>query len=144
HFYDFTASQVNERGQFKSYTDPKGNTTSVVSLTADGKTAESQRTDSNSGVTESYLYTYLASPDPNAGLLANVTLRRQVNGGSWTSVRQVAYDYYDGTAQKPYGNVGDLRRASTLDANNNVLDTNYYRYYTSADAGSTGYGHGLK
>src|SRR5262249_42016892 len=25
HFYDFTASQVNQRGQFKSYSDVKGN-----------------------------------------------------------------------------------------------------------------------
>src|SRR5439155_16670390 len=87
-------------------TDPKGNVISVVSVTSDGKTAEMQRTDSSSGVTESYVYTYLAAPDLNAGLLANVTLRRQLNGGSWTTVRQVAYDYYDGTSQKPYGNLG--------------------------------------
>src|SRR5439155_10135664 len=27
---------------------------------------------------------------------------------------------------------------------NNVIDTDYYRYYTSADAGTVGYVHGLK
>jgi len=144
HFYDFSASQVNQRGQFKSYTDPMGNAISVVSLTSDGKVAEVQRSDSTSGITESYLYTYLASPDLNAGQLVNVTLRRQTNGGAWSTVRQVNYDYYDGTSQKPYGNLGDLRTATILDGNNNVLDTSLYRYYTPADAGSTGYVHGLK
>jgi hypothetical protein len=69
----------------------------VTSWTGDGKVAEMQRTDSGLGVTESYLYTYLAAPDPNAGLSATIILRRQVNHGSWTTVRQVAYDYYDGT-----------------------------------------------
>ena len=144
HFYDFTAAQANQRGQFNSYSDPYGNSISVVSLTADGKVAEMQRTDATSGVTESYLYTYLSSPDPNAGQISNVTLRRQVNGGAWSTVRQVNYDYYDGTGQKPYGNLGDLRTATTLDGNGNPLDTNYYRYYTSADAGTIGYVDGLK
>ncbi len=144
HFYDFTASQVNQRGQFKSYTDAMGNAISVVSLTSDGKVAEVQRSDSTSGITESYLYTYLASPDLNAGQLVNVTLRRQTNGGAWSTVRQVNYDYYDGTSQKPYGNLGDLRTATILDGNNNAIDTSLYRYYTSADAGSIGYVHGLK
>src|SRR5207244_7925037 len=111
---------------------------------SDGKVGEVQRTDSTSGITESYLYTYLGSSDLNAGLLANVTLRRQVNGGSWTTVRQVAYDYYDGTSQKPFGNLGDLRTATIKDGNNNTLDTKYYRYYTPTDAGTTGYVHGLK
>jgi hypothetical protein len=77
-------------------------------------------------------------------MLGNVTLRTQVNGGQWSIVKQVAYDYYDGTSQKPYGNLGDLRTATTMDGNNNIIDTMYYRYYTSADAGTTGYVHGLK
>jgi hypothetical protein len=122
---------------------PKGNTTAVTSLTSDGKVAEMQRSDPVSGVTESYLYTYLASPDLNAGQISNITLRRQVNGGAWTIVRQVSYDYYDGTSQKPYGNLGDLRLATIKDANGNAIDTDYYRYYTPADSG-TGYVHGLK
>ena len=144
HFFDWTASQANQQGQFKSCTDAKGNLISVTSWTSTGEVAEMQRTDSSSGVTQSYLYTYLASPDPNAGLIAHVTLRQNVNNGPWTIVRQAAYDYYDGTANKPYGNLGDLRTATTLDGNNHVIDTTYYRYYTSADAGSIGYVHGLK
>src|SRR5947199_10759334 len=91
-----------------------------------------------------YLYTYLMSPDANAGLISNITLRRMVTNGPWTTVRQVAYDYYDGTSQKPYGNLGDLRTASIEDGGGHVIDTMYYRYFTSADAGTIGYIHGLK
>jgi hypothetical protein len=37
--------------------------------------------------------------------------RRSTNGGSsWTTVRQVAYGYYDGT--QSYGNSGDLMTAT--------------------------------
>jgi RHS repeat-associated protein len=144
HFFDWSGSQANQWGQFKSCTDAKGNLISVTSWTSTGNVAEMQRTDSSSGVTQSYLYTYLSSPDLNAGMISNITLRQNVNNGPWTIVRQVAYDYYDGTGNKPYGNLADLRTATTLDGNNNVIDTTYYRYYTPADAGSIGYVHGLK
>jgi RHS repeat-associated protein len=144
HFFDWSGSQANQWGQFKSCTDAKGNLISVTSWTSNGNVAEMQRTDSSSGVTQSYLYTYLTSPDPNAGMISNITLRQNVDNGPWTIVRQVAYDYYDGTNNKPYGNLGDLRTATTLDGNNNVIDTTYYRYYTPADAGGIGYVHGLK
>ena len=50
----------------------------------------------------------------NAGLLANVTLRHKVNSGSWTTMRQVGYVYYDGT--QSYGNTGDLMKAIVKDA----------------------------
>jgi hypothetical protein len=144
HFFDFSGQNSNQWGQFKSCTDPMGNTISVTSWTSSGTVAEMQRYDPSSGVTQSYVYTYLASPDPNAGQISNITLRQKVGNGAWTVVRQVAYDYYDGTSNKPYGNLGDLRSATTQDGNNNVIDTTYYRYYTPADAGSIGYVHGLK
>jgi RHS repeat-associated protein len=141
-FYDFSGL-TNQQGQFKSYTDADGNVLAVTSLTADGKPAEVQwsTTVGGSTYTESYLYSYLAS-GPNAGLLATVTLRRQVNGGAWTVVRQAAYAYYDGV--QLYGNAGDLQTATIKDAAGNALDTKYYRYYTAADAGTIGYVHGLK
>jgi RHS repeat-associated protein len=63
----------------------------------------------------------------------------------WTVVRQAAYAYYDGAA--PYGNLGDLKTAAVEDGATpapHVLDTTYYRYYTAADAGTSGYVHGLK
>jgi hypothetical protein len=73
-------------------------------------------------------------------LLQSVTLRRQVNGGAWSAVRQVQYAYHDGT-QTYGGNVGDLMTASVLDGNNNVLTTSYCRYYTPGQSG--GYTDGL-
>ncbi|HLJ96277.1 MAG TPA: SBBP repeat-containing protein, partial [Gemmataceae bacterium] len=142
-FYDFSANwPVNQCGQFESLTDPYGNITSVVSHTSDGKVIEVQRSNTTGGTTiiESYLYSYLTS-GADANLLQNVTLRRQVNGGNWATVRQVGYTYYgDGTSSDTHGNVGDLRTATITDGTN-TLDTKYYRYYTGE---SGGYVHGLK
>src|SRR5262249_3654905 len=84
-------------------------------------------------------YTYLTS-GVNAGLLSNLTLRRQTNGGAWTTIRQTAYTYYDGSTAM--GNIGDLQLAQVEDGSGNVLDTNYYRYYQAGQA--NGYVHGLK
>jgi RHS repeat-associated protein len=136
-FSDFSASiPANQKGQLKSFTDPDGNAISVISRTGDGKPTEVQRSVTLGGVTttESLLYAYNGS-----GLLQNVTLRRQVTGGSWTSIRQVAYTYYDGVLA--HGNAGDLRTATIQDGSGNTLDTKYYRYYVTE---SGGYQHGLK
>jgi RHS repeat-associated protein len=140
-FNDFANSlPVEERGQLKSYTDPYGNVTNVTSYTSEGLPAEVQRsnTTGSTTITESYLYSYLSS-GVNAGLLASVTLRRKVNSGSWTTVRQVVYTYYDGTTS--HGNAGDLQLAQVEDGSGNVLANSYYRYYTSE---SGGYLHALK
>jgi hypothetical protein len=132
---------ANQKGRLESFTDPGGNVTSVTSWTSDGKAAEVQRTNTvgSTTVTESYLYTYLSS-GVNAGLLSNITLRRKINSGSWTTVRQVDYTYYDGT--QSYGNAGDLMKAVVRDGSGNALDTSYYRYYTAGQSG--GYQHGLR
>src|SRR5439155_4923443 len=90
-------------------------------------------------VTESYPNTFIAS-GVNTGLVSDVTLRRQVAGQSWNTIRHVVYTYYTGS--ESYGNQGDLKLAQVEDANNNVLETRYYRYYVSGD--SNGYVHGLK
>jgi RHS repeat-associated protein len=131
------------KGALESYADPEGNLTQVTSWMANGQPQEVQRTTTSDGttVTESYLFSYLVS-GPNAGLLQSETLRRQTDGGLWATVRQAQYTYYDGTA--PYGNQGDLETAEVLDGSGDVLDTSYYRYYTSADAGDGGYVGGLK
>ena len=47
---------------------------------------------------------------------------------------------YDGI--EPYGNLGDLKTATVEDGQENVLGTDYYRYYTPGDA--NGYVEGLK
>jgi hypothetical protein len=149
HFFDFSGTNSAYWGKFKSEYDPYGNVTAVTSWTTDGtgKPLEVQRSTpagQNPPAVESYVYSYEPGTDPNAGLLMNVTLRRgPTPSGPWTNVRQVAYDYYDGTPAKPYGNLGDLRAATIEDGTGNPIDTDYYRYYTPADAG-TGYVHGLK
>jgi RHS repeat-associated protein len=143
-FYDFSAAwPAGQQGQFASYTDRNGNTTTVTAHTASGAVAEVQRSVTVGGTTttESFLYSYISS-GVNSGLLQSVVLRRQVNGGAWTVVRQVQYAYYDGT--QSYGNAGDLMTATVQDGSGNTIDTSYYRYYTPADAGSIGYVHGLK
>jgi YD repeat-containing protein len=134
HFFDFTGAPNNPQwGKFKSVYDPDGIVTTVTSWTSDGRQAEVQRSTpagQTPAVTESYVYSYLPSTDLNPGLLSSVTLRRgPTPSGPWTTVRQVTYDYYDGTSGKPGGNLGDLRTATILDANNNVLETKYYRYW---------------
>src|SRR5579883_2482437 len=135
-FDGFASSwQTAQRGQFQSYTDADGVTTNVTSYTSDGHIAEMQRAATSNGqtVTEAWLFSYLPSTDINAGFLSNVTLQRQVNGGAWSTVQQVAYTYYDGT-QEYGGNVGDLMTATALDGSGDVLQTSYYRYYTPGQA----------
>jgi hypothetical protein len=112
----------------ESLTDPAGNTTSVTSWTGD-KPAEVQRTNTTNGttVTESYLYTYTGS------LITNAMLRRQVNGGSWTTVRQTA-NTYDAN--------NNLKLAVVEEGSGNALDTTYNRWYTSGQA--NGYAGALK
>ena len=89
-FYDSATGSLAD--QFKSYTDPGGNTISVMSHNMAGEITEMQRSYPVGTVTttESLLYTYpmslLGTPP-----VSNVTLRRQVNGGAWTIFRQVNY-----------------------------------------------------
>src|SRR5206468_8951341 len=92
HFSDFSSSiPTNQKGQLKSWVDPDGNTTSVVSRTSDGKPTEVQRTVTVGGTTttESLLYSYNGS-----NLLPSVVLRRQPNGASWCTILYDAYTYY--------------------------------------------------
>jgi hypothetical protein len=138
HFDDFaTGVPVNQRGGLLSESDAYGNLV-TVSRNTDGTVSEVQRGDAT--VTESFLYSYLTGTDPNAGRVASVTLRRQPNGGSWATVREADYAYYDGVESN--GNLGDLKTVIIRDAGGNALDTSYYRYYVSGE--SNGYTHGLK
>jgi RHS repeat-associated protein len=143
-FWGFSpAIPLAQQGQFVSFTDPGGNVTSVTAYTPGGKIAEVQRGTTTGGttVTESWLYSYITS-GVNAGLLQNVTLERQTNGGPAEVVRQAVYTYYDG--DQSYGLPGDLMLAQVENAAGQVIDTSYFRYYTEADAGTTGYIQGLK
>jgi hypothetical protein len=143
-FYGF-GSNVAEpvRGQFKSLTDPGGNTTTVTSDNADGQIAEVQRSSTTNGVTttESFVYTYGA--DTNSlgdSVVQNVELRRQVGSGNWIPIRQAVFTYYGDTSS--YGNPGDLETEQIKDGNGHVLDTSYFRYYQPSKA--NGYTDGLE
>jgi RHS repeat-associated protein len=141
-FDDFdTSLPAGERGQLLSVTDANGDVTTVTRNT-DGTAGEVQRTTGTGGsaVTESYLYDYLPTGNANAGRVASVILRRNVGGGSWSTVREVDYAYYDGTDSN--GNLGDLKTETIKDADGNPLGTDYYRYYISNT--SIGYTGGLK
>jgi RHS repeat-associated protein len=140
-FYSFapTIMAHPQTAVFKSFSDPAGNVT-LVTLAPDGKVAEARR-NPNGPVIESWVYTYSAGSDPNAGLLSTVTLRRSTDGGTtFSTVRKVFYTYFDGTLN--VGNLGDLMTATIFDAANNVLDTSYYRYWRPGQ--TNGYMHGLK
>ena len=140
-FYGFdTSIPVAQRGQFKSFTDPVGNV-STATYDGNGKLTEISRAQTVGGDThtESYLYTYLTS-GANSGLVSNVTLRRKINSGSWSTVRQVDYSYWENG--NSHGNTGDLKKSVIKDGSGNTLDTTFYRYYTSDSA--SGYKDGLK
>ncbi len=136
-FNDFTVTPTGKQGIFKSFTDPYGNVTSVTSYTSAGKPQEVQRSSTvgTTTIVESFSYTYNASNQ-----ITSAVERRQVNGGAWSTVRQVQYTYYTNTSN--YGLAGDLQLAQVQDGNGVTLNTTYYRYYTANS--STGYTHGLK
>jgi hypothetical protein len=134
--FRFNDASASPNYLFKSFTDPDGNTTSVTSYSG-SQVGEVQRSVTVGGVTttESYLYSYLSSPDPNAGKESSVVLRRKVGTGSWTTIRQTLYAYY--TSGQSHGNLGDLKTATIQDGSGNVLETEYYRYYTGESGGYT-------
>ena len=86
-FWGFDSSvPALQRGGFQSMTDPGGNVTQVTSRNASGEIGEVQR--SSSGVTESFLYSYVPV-GVDAGLVQNITWRRSTDGGNtWSTVRQ--------------------------------------------------------
>jgi hypothetical protein len=121
-------------------TDSLGLLTYVSSWTSTGAIQEIRRQDVSGHDAESWLYSYLTSPDPNAGLLSTVQQRQSNGQGGWSTVQQVVYRYYDGTTS--FGNLGDLETASVEDPAGDVLSTEYYRYYSPGESG--GYVHGLQ
>ncbi|MEI7687131.1 MAG: hypothetical protein WCL32_19100 [Planctomycetota bacterium] len=140
HFNDFSSSAPSgERGRLKRIVDSGGNVISITSSA--GQVSEVTRSSVVDGATvvESYVSAYLAS-GPNTGKLDEVTQRRKVGAGSWTTIRKVDYAYYDGS--ESYGNLGDLKSAAVLDPASATLDTTYYRYFVAGETG--GYVHGLK
>ena len=125
-FYGFDPSlPAAQQGRLKSFVDAGGNVT-TPSYDSGGNLTKVLNT---SGSTEqAFNYAYLTS-GANAGKISTITLQRSSDGGTtWATVHTVTYTYYDGSAAS--GNLGDLQTAVITDASSNVLNTEYYRYYT--------------
>ena len=97
---------------------------SVSSYATDGKPVEIQRsvTEGSTTTTESFLLTYVTS-GVNTDRISSVVLRRQVNSGSWSTVREADYAYYDGTGSN--GTAGDVKTVTIKDGSGSTLDVTY-------------------
>jgi RHS repeat-associated protein len=122
--------------------DPAGNVAYVGSLTA--STAISTGYESSGAIklaydTEGRRYDY--SYNTFGGTTRLESVIASVNSGSWVEVQRVEYDYYDatqacGTYGPQQGEAGDLKRVRVTtplsQASTNLVETTYYRYWTSA------------
>jgi len=138
-FQDFDQATYPQ-GLLKSQRTAGGQTTQVTSYTTDGHIGEIQRSTTLGGVTttESFLYAYNSD-----GQATSLTLRSQVNGGTWNPIRNVVYEYYAGG--ESYGSPGDLKRARIQVPQGGGwvdIQIHYYRYYLSG--APNGFVHGLK
>ena len=146
-FFDFDQAAYPP-GMLSQVLTPGDQAVSLFYPDASGPVAEMLRSYTDpSGVTtvESFQYAYLDAPDENAGRIASVTLRRNVDDAGWDYIRRAAYTYFGSGSS--FGGVGDLRTAvhqTPAGAGDWVdLDTYYYRYYLDS-AGGLGFAHGLK
>ncbi len=132
-YHNFDSSfAAAKKGSFSEYSDPHGNVTQVTSRNGDGRITEVQRSD-GSGLIESFAYGYYDAGE-NAGKLQQITWRRQGSGGPWQGIRTSHYAYYGSSDSG--GNLGDLKTATIKDANSNVIDNWYYRYWKAPANGS--------
>ena len=137
HFYDFSSSVPAGRlGTFKSKTDAAGIRTYVSEWTSAGDLREIRRQDADGNDIETLHFLY------SDGLIYNVQLRRSNGQGGWTILQQVDYEYYG--SSESYGNLDDLKTATTRDGDGNVLDTQYYRYYTPSESVQSVYVRSLR
>jgi RHS repeat-associated protein len=150
-FYGFGGSvPVAQQGQIDTMTSADGNVTTTA-YDDNGNLTEVDQTETIGTVTTllSYMYSYLPSTDPNAGLLASLTqeqktydssLGQNADNTSYSAVRAVDYAYYtDGSVG---GNAGELATQTVTDGSGNVIDEQMYRYYTPGDP--NGYAGALK
>lgn len=146
-FFDFDQT-ANPAGLLSQVLTAGGQPLALTYPDASSPVSEIQRSYTDgAGITtlESFQYEYLVTPDENAGRIAAVTLRRNVNDSGWDYVRRSAFTYYE--AESDFGMVGDLQTAvhQAPDGAGDWADveTYYYRYYLDS-AGGIGFAHGLK
>ncbi|GIW76470.1 MAG: hypothetical protein KatS3mg104_1533 [Phycisphaerae bacterium] len=151
-FWGFGSAQP---GQLKEMTTRGGVTTSLTYTSGQLTEVNRSQVVGSDTIYERYVYTYLTSGD-NTGKISNIDQQRKINAGSWSTVREADYTYYNikngaGTADDPGGNVGDLKRVVVKDGSGNTITTSYYRYWEHVIDGSgkftqpaNGYVGGLK
>ncbi|WP_237722460.1 RHS repeat-associated core domain-containing protein [Singulisphaera acidiphila] len=138
-FHDFDQG-AQPVGMFRSHVTPAGQETRAVSYSGGDRITEIQRSATQDGVTtfQSFFYSYNGE-----GRTTELTLRNRVDGGAWSEIRKVAYEYY--AAGEAHGGLGDLKRVR-LQVPQGVgwadIQIHYYRYYLTGDP--NGFGHGLK
>ncbi len=149
-FYDFTGGVL--AGKIKSVSDAGGNVTNY-SYNGSGQPTLIVNSATSGTVTtkEALAYSYLASPDPNAGKVGSITwqtktydtsLGQSDSSVSYSIVKETDYTYYN--TGDSGGSLGDLEMAQTKDPSGNVIDTQFNRYYISGDSDTHGYVGALK
>ena len=131
-------SVANRPGGFVSQTSPGGTLTQVTQQSST-QILQVTRSNQSTTTTETITYTY----DANANL-TSCSLASTIAGVT-QNVSQALYAYYDGTTAN--GNVGDLMsvtRQLWQSSAWNTASTEYYRYYTPATVGGSGFTHGLR
>ena len=165
-FYDFSVTPAALRGQFKSFTDPYGNSGSATYNGANQLISFALT--GTGGVNSTYTYSYYGLGNPNAGRLQSVKL--SVSG---QNVRQAIFTYYtavgssssssrrsssssSGGSSSSYGSsssssassngsLGDLELVTIqqyVTSSWQTLTNTYFRYYLFGQA--NGFRHGLK
>lgn len=142
-FSDFDQTSL-PGGLFRRMTSKGGTTIEVTSYTDLGRIGEVRRSYTSGGdtTTESFLYSYYTTCE-HRGRLQTVTVRRQVNSGSWSEVARAEFEYYgeDDGVECP----GDLKSASAqvLDGSTwKSTGTDFFRYYQCGE--TNGFCHALK
>jgi RHS repeat-associated protein len=137
-FYDNNSSYpAGQQGMLASQTDAGGNPVGSTTFNGSGQMIQRVRHQlTTDGTTTSLVVTYTYT----GNLLATATLAEQIGSGSLVTIQTAAYTYYDGSTGN--GNAGDLQTVVIEDPSSNVLETHYFRYYTSNT--SPGYTGGLK
>jgi RHS repeat-associated protein len=132
-FYDFDPTRpASQRGQLISRTDAAGNSYEFT-YGSDGVTQlrrYAKSSTSTADLIEIQDYTRLPTGHPNEGQVSRIDVRR----GNGTLVRSVSLTYHDGTTAR--GVLGDLAEIETFDPTGNLLDTQAFRYVTSASGAS--------
>jgi YD repeat-containing protein len=140
-FNDYSSAwPTAQQGFYVGSTPPGGAGDSINSINSSGELTGIQTAmDPTGNGLSSTAYTY--GSGATAGLVTSATQRTSTNGGSTSTTNRITnYTYYG--AGDPNGTAGSIETLTTTDGAGNVLDTEYYRYYTSDSA--TGYTGGLK